>query len=170
MWVLRDYLTAGDGLAQAAVREKYPDLQHTLDAPETRTAILHYLASREPFRDKSGLTMNALGFLQSGASEKELAGIRTLTKHSDPWVRVKTYEYQMAIYYPARDRKSMANLFQEMLNDSDEVVRVQSARWIKNLNMSSEMHDFLQSWVKLAIDHKWDMQESFAIVQQLLKQ
>ena len=166
---VRDYLTANDGLAQAAVKEKYPNLRQTLDAPETRAAIIRYLASREPWADKSGFTRNVLGFLQNGASEEEAASIRPLLRHPDPWVRLRTYEYLMAIYYPPRDHQAMSNLFQEMLDDSDEIVRVQAARWIKGLNMSSEMHDFLQRWVKLAVERKWDTQESFSLIQALPK-
>jgi hypothetical protein len=63
----------------------------------------------------------------------------------------------------------MVSLFQQMLMDSDEVVRVQAARWIKGLNVASDMRGFLQRWMKDAVDRKWDALESFEIVRESLK-
>jgi hypothetical protein len=167
---VRDYLTAGDGLAQAAVVEKYPNVQRTLRTPATRAAILRYLASDEPWKDPTpGFTINALAFLQGSASAKEAPTIHGLLRHPNPWVRLRAYEYMMGVYYPASDRAAMITLFEEMIMDTDEINRVQSARWIKGVNAAPEMSGFLQGWIKTAVKRKWDHQESFEIVQGLLK-
>jgi hypothetical protein len=167
---VRDYLTAGDGLAQAAVHEQYPNLDQVLNAPTTRSAILRYLSSDEPLTDPSSdLTINALGFLQSAATAKESASIRHLLRHPNPWVRVTTAEYMMAVYYPARDRNSMLTLFKEMLNDTDEVVRVQAARWVKGINAAPDLEGFLENWLALARKNKWDKTESFQMIAALAK-
>src|SRR5580658_10846937 len=100
---VRDYLTAGDGLAKAAVQEKYPNVETTLRAPATRAAIVQYLGSKEPQQDPPSLTINALAYLQSGASVKESAILLPLAQHPNAWVRLRVYEYMMAIYYPAHD-------------------------------------------------------------------
>jgi hypothetical protein len=168
--MVRDYLTAGDGLAQAAVQEKYPNVRQTLNAPETREAILRYLASDEPWKDPTpGFTINALGFLQGSASAKEVPSILKLQKHSNAWVRLRANEYMMAVYYPRHDRSSMVSLFQQMLMDTDEVVRVQAARWIKGVNVAPDMRGYLERWMKDAINRKWDTLESFEIIRESLK-
>jgi hypothetical protein len=167
---VQDYLTAGDGLAQASVREQYPNLDEVLNAPATRAAILAYLASDEPYKDPSpGFTINALAFLPGAAAAKESTPIRHLLRHPNPWVRVRAAEYLMAVYYPVHDRNSMLSLFKEMLNDSDEVVRVQAARWVKGTNGAPELEGFLENWLDLARKNKWDKTESFQMILALAK-
>ncbi|MFN7993072.1 MAG: HEAT repeat domain-containing protein [Bryobacteraceae bacterium] len=166
---VRDYLTAGDGLAQAAVEEKYPDVKRILHAPATRAAVVRYLASKEPWADPApSLTLNALSYLQQGANAKEAAAIHPLIEHPNPWVRLRVYEYMMAVHYPPRDRPAMIDLFQQMLSDPDEVVRVQAARWIKGLNLAQDMRPTLQKWTESAREHNWDTQESYEIIQSLV--
>ncbi|HEY3838009.1 MAG TPA: hypothetical protein VGL72_15620 [Bryobacteraceae bacterium] len=166
---VRDYLTAGDGLAQFAVHEKYPHVEQTLNSAATRTAILEYLGSKEPWQDPPTLTINAIAFLQTKATAKEAEIIRPLVGHANPWVRLKVHEYMMAVYYPAHDRAAMISLFEEMLGDRDELVRVQAARWIKALNFSGEMHDYLQQWTMRAEQRKWNQQESFGMIKEMLR-
>ncbi len=165
---VRDYLTAGDGLAQAAVVEQYPNVRRVLDAPETRAAILRYLAGDGPWKDPApGFTINALAFLQGAASAKEAPPLHNLMRHSNPWVRLRTYEYMMAVHYPLHDRAAMIKMFEEMMNDADEIVRVQAARWIKGVSAGHEMRGFLQGWMKTATDRKWDKLESFEMIRDL---
>jgi hypothetical protein len=166
---VRDYLTAGDGLGKAAVMQQHPQVEQTLRAPNTRVALVNYLSSREPWQDPPALTIGALAHLQNGASEKESVKIRPLAKHPEALVRLRVDEYLMAIYYPGRDEAQMANLFQEMLQDRDEIVRVQSARWIQGLKLGPPMRVQLNQWAKLAVERKWDRYESFEIIQGLLK-
>jgi hypothetical protein len=64
----------------------------------------------------------------------------------------------------------MAGLFRQMLADPDEIVRVRAARWIKALNLASGMRPALEEWSQSAREHKWDTQESFEIIQGLIKQ
>lgn len=167
---VQDYLTAGDGLAQASVREQYPNLDDILNAPATRVALLAYLASDEPLKDAApGFTIAALAFLQSAASAKESVSIRHLLRHPNSWVRVRAAEYMMAVYYPAHDRSSMLSLFKELLDDPDEVVRVQGARWIKGTGTAQDLQSFLENWLVLARKNKWDGTESFQTIQTLVK-
>lgn len=163
---VRDYLTAGDGLAQAAVIERYPDVRRSLESPDVRAAILRYLASGEAWRDP-GFAINALAYLQGGASAKEVPAVRNLMTHPNPWVRVRACEYMLGVYYPAQDRVSMVSLFETMLNDKDEIVRVQGARWIRDFKAAPEMQSTLQNWLKIAAQRKWDGAESFQIVHSL---
>ena len=101
----------GDGLAQAAVKEQYPDLDRVLKAPQTRAAILRYLGSEEPWQDSAaGFTMNALGFLQSDASAKEATVIRPTAPPCSGYV-TKGYGSD-GQYYQPRDNASMVNLCQ----------------------------------------------------------
>ena len=167
----REYLSAGESMAKAAVLEKYPDARRTLEAPATREAIVRYLASKEPWADPTlAFTMNALAYLQTVANAKEAQAIHPLIEYPNPWVRLRVYEYMMAIHYPPRDKPAMTDLFRQMLEDSDEIVRVQAARWISGLNLASEMRPALQEWIRTAPENKWDTQESFNIIQGLLKQ
>jgi len=165
---VRDYLTAGDGLAKASVIEKYPNVEQTLHDPHVRAAIVEYLGSKEPWQDEPGFTANALASLAPGASAKEAAIIRPLIKHPNPWVRLRVYEYMMAIHYPVRDQAAMVSLFQQMLVDGDEVVRVQGARWIQGLNLVQEMRPDLEQWMRMASKRKWDHGESFDLIQTML--
>jgi hypothetical protein len=167
---VRDYPTAGDGLAKAAVQEKYANVETTLLAPARRAAIVQYLGSKEPQQDPPSLTIDALAYLQRGASVKESATLLPPAQHPNAWVPLRVYEYMMAFHYPVRDEPSMVNLFVKMLADSDEVVRVQAARWIKGLNLAGRMRAALQQWTRQASARKWDQYESFESIQGLLRQ
>jgi hypothetical protein len=167
---VRAYLSAGDGLGQASVREQHPDLDRVLDAPSTRSAIIAYLASDEPLKDSDpGFAMNALAFLQGAANAQEVGSIHHLLRHPLPSIRARAAGYMMAVYYPGRDRNGMLSLFKETLNDSDELVRVQTARWIKGTDSAPAMEGFLETWILLAHKNKWDRTESFQIIESLSK-
>jgi hypothetical protein len=166
---VREYLSSSESLSKAAVQEKYPDVRRTLQAPATREAIVRYLGSKEPWAVPAlAFTVNALAYLVQGANAKELAALRPLMDYPDARVRLRVCEYTMAVYYPARDKAAMATLFQRMLADPDEVVRVQGASWIEDLHLVSEMRAGLEEWTKSAREHKWDTQESYQIIQGLL--
>ena len=156
---VRDYLTAGDGLAQAAVIERYPDVRRSLESPDVRAAILRYLASggwRDP-----GFAINALAYLQGGASAKEVPAVRDLMTHRIPGSASEPVSICVGVYYPAQDRVSMVSLFETMLNDKDEIVRVQGARWIRDFKAAPEMQSTLQNWLKIAAQRKWDGARAF---------
>ncbi|HYW41453.1 MAG TPA: hypothetical protein VE959_01270 [Bryobacteraceae bacterium] len=166
---VRDYLTAGDGLAKASVKERYPNVQQTLASHECRAAVLRYLESDEPWKQPNvGFLINALAYLQAAANAKEAPVALKLAGYPNAWVRVRADEYLMGVYYPAGDRASMVKMYERMLNDSDEVVRVQAARWIKGTNAAAEMRGYLQDWISRAAERHWDHQESFTLVQEAL--
>jgi hypothetical protein len=167
---VREYLTAGDGLGVVSVIESHPNVERTLRTPEVRAAILRYLNSKEPWEDPAPtFTIKALAFLTGAASAKEAPQVRNLLAHPHPWVREKTAEYLMAVYFPANDRSAMTDLFQKMLLDDSEVVRVQAARWVRDFKAAAEMHDFLQKWVGMAAVRHWIGTESFEIVALMAK-
>lgn len=166
---VRQYLTAGDALGQASVEEKYPNIQKTLQAPEVRQAILRYLNSKEVWDAPPGFAVNALAFLVGGANAKELPLVRNLVVHPQPWIRVRAAQYLMAVYYPARDRAAMTDLFEKMLLDEDEVVRLQAARWIRDFKTGADMKPYLEKWAGIAALRGWTGTESFGIVALMLK-
>lgn len=166
---VREFLTAGDGLARKAVQEQHPDIKERLRSPEIRAKLMHYLASDEPWRDpEPGFTINALGVVQEGAQARETAGIRPLLMHPEGMVRLGAYQFLMAVYYPAGERGSMMTLFQSMLLDPDAMVRAQGAQFIKGMQAQAEMRPFLERWAKLAPSRGWDKDDGFEAVRRLL--
>jgi len=165
---VRQYLTAGDALAQASVEGKYPGVQATLRTPEVRQAILKYLNSKEAWDAPPTFAVNALAFLVGDANAKELPLVRNLIAHPQPWVRVRAAQYRMAVYYPAGDRAAMVDLFEKMLVDEDDVVRLQAARWIRDFQAAAEMKPYLKRWTGIAAARGWTSTETFTIVATLL--
>jgi len=167
---VRAYLSAGDSIGHLEVTQKYPNVERTLASPEVRAAILRYLRSDEAWKEPNpGFMIGALTFLQGAASAKELPAVQGFVVHRNPWVRVRAYEYMMAVYYPAGDSASMVKMFEKMLVDPDEVVRVQAARWIQGVGVVAAMRGYLQNWIQRAPERMWDHQESFTIIQELLR-
>src|SRR5207342_3196081 len=69
---VQEYLSTNDGLGRAAVEQQHPNVKAVLNAPETRKALLAYLASDDPWVTPSpGFAMNTLTFVLSGASQDE---------------------------------------------------------------------------------------------------
>jgi hypothetical protein len=165
---VREYFTASDGLGQFSARQNHPHLEDTLKAPTTRMAIVNYLASEEPWHDHPGFTIGALTYLQTEANAAELARINHLTKHPNALIRLRMFEYMMDIYYPPRDVSRMASMFQAMLADPDDTIRVQAVRWIEGLKMQERMRETLVHWLKFANDHGWTASESYSMIQHML--
>ncbi len=166
---VRDYLTAGDGLGMVAVHEQYPHVDQVLRAPSTRVALLNYLASQEPWHDPPGLTIGALVLLKNGASAAESQQLLHLLEHPIGLVRLRLYQYLVQIYYPSRNMPPMIAIFQKMLADPDEVVRVQAARWIQGFKLGAQMRPTLEQWTIIAAERKWNHGESYDIIQGLLR-
>jgi hypothetical protein len=166
---VREYLTAGDGLARKAVQAQHPDIKEKLQSPEMRVKLLQYLAGEEPWQDADpGLAINALGVVQTGAKAEETASIRPLLMHREGMVRLGAYQFLMAVYYPAGERGSMLTLFQAMLLDPEAMVRAQAAQFIRGLKMHAPLKPFLERWVKLAPARGWDKDDSFEVVRSML--
>jgi len=166
---VREYLTAGDGLARKAVQAEHPDIKQKLESPEVRAALLQYLGGEEPWQDPDpGFTINAFGVVQTGAKAEEAGSIRPLLMHREGRVRLGAYHFLMAIYYPAGERGSMLTLLQTMLLDPDAMVRAQGAQYIKGLKGQDEVKPFLERWVKLAPSKGWDHDDGFEAVRRLL--
>ena len=167
---IKEYLSAGDGLGRKAAEANHPGLQKKLESAETRAAILKYLASDDPWHESNpGIVINALGLIQKGASASEIPLVRPLVLHPEGMVRLGAYDFLFAVYYPAGDRASMINLLQSMLLDSHDMVRSQAAQYVKGLKVPAELKPFLERWIKLAPARGWQKQESFELIERLLK-
>lgn len=167
---VREYLNAGDGLGQFAVRERHPNLNRTLEAADTRAALLRYLGSDEPWQEPApGFVMSAVAFLQGKASAAELPTIEKLRGYNNPWVRVRVADYAMGVYFPAQNRIAMVQLWERMLNDADEIVRVHAARYVQSLKAAPAMRPFLETWQQTARQKKWDAAESYQLIEQSLR-
>ncbi len=168
---VREHLSAGDGLGKAAVAERYPDIQATLNNPKTRVAILNYLASDDAWKDSStGFTMKCIEFLRSGATQQEAHLVRTFLLHADHYVRLRAYEFLMTFYFPDKNREAMFVLLQNMILDDHDAVRTQGARFIERANVGVEFRPFLKRWRKTAAGKGWEGKESVEIIDRLLKQ
>jgi hypothetical protein len=166
---VREYLTAGDALGMVAVEEKYPDIRKKLRSPEIRAALLRYLASDEPWQEPNpGPIIGALRVVRETPTAAEIPLLRPLLMHPEPAVRQPVYEYMMSVYYPSQ-RESVHTLLQSMLLDGHDSVRAQAANYIKGLKTPEELRPFLNRWLALAAKRGWNKQESFEIVQGLVK-
>lgn len=166
---VREFLTAGDGLGQAAVMERHPNVKQNLKSPETRAALVAYLSSNEPWDNPTpSLTLNALAHIQRGATPEEAEHIRPFLLHDNPWVRLRTYQYLMVLFYPTKERQSMLTLFAGMLLDPDEVVRLQGARLITGTQTEKDLTPFLTRWLQTAKARGWEKLDSYLTVRDLL--
>lgn len=165
---VQEYLSAGDGLGQVAVEEAHPNVKATLNAPETRNALLRYLASDDPWVTPTpGFSVNALTFVLSGATPEEAEFVRPLLLHPVPEVRVRAYNFLVAV--AAGDRGMLVALLQSMLLDSDDMVRVAGVRHIERTETAGQLRTFLQRWMKLAPARGWEGEESYELLEQLLR-
>jgi hypothetical protein len=166
---VQEYLTAGDALGIRAVEEKHPDIRKKLRSPEIRAAIFRYLTSDEPWREANpGAVIGALRVVHDGATAAEIPLVRPLLMHPEGKVRLEVYQFLMTVYYP-NQRESVLTLLQAMLLDGDDAVRAQGAQYIKGFKTPEELKPFLDRWLALAPKRGWDKQESFEIVQGLMK-
>ena len=164
---VQEYLSAGDGLGQVAVEEAHPNVKATLNAPQTRQALLRYLASDDPWATKSpGFAVNALTFVLSGATRAESGFVRPLVLHPQPEVRVRAYNFLVAV--AAEDRSALIVLLQSMLLDSHDMVRSAGARHIARTQSGAELKTFLTRWMKVSAVHA-EPDESRELVERLLR-
>jgi len=168
---VREYLASDDALIRAQLLHINPNLKQTLEDPQTRTAILNWLASDEAWDSAlSGFVLNCLGFLRSGAAVSEDQIVRTFLLHPDPYVRLRAYEFLLTLYFPDRNREAMFLLLHGMLSDSADAVRAQAVRYIERANAVAELRGSLERWYKRAQNLGWTGTESFELVEHLLKQ
>lgn len=166
---VREFLTAGDALGIRAVEEKHPNIRQKLRSPEIRAALFRYLAGDEPWREGNpGAVISALRVVHNGAAAAEIPLVRPLLMHPEGTVRLQVYEFHMAVYYP-KQRDSMLTLLPAMLLDSHDAVRAQGARYIDGLKIPPELRPFLERWLALAAKRGWEGEESFELVQDLVK-
>jgi len=167
---VRAYLSSDDALMRAQLLQTYPSLQQTLSDPQTRTALLSWLASDEAWQpDATGFVAHALAYLRVGAKQDEAPIVRTFLVHTDAHVRLRAYEFLLSLYFPDRNPEAMFLLLHGMLLDGDDTVRAQAAHYIERANAVGELRGFLESWRKVAPSRGWDGSESFELVERLLE-
>jgi hypothetical protein len=138
-----------------------------LNAPETRKALLAYLASDDPWVTTTpGFAMNTLTFVLSGATADEARFVRPLVLHPVPDVRVRAYTFLVAV--AGQDRTSLIALLETMMMDPDDMVRTAGARYIEQTDALTSLRLFLERWVKLAPARGWNG-ESRELIDRLLK-
>jgi len=166
---VRDYLSTNDSLYRRQVTQRYPGLQEDLSDPATRKAILNWMVSDAAW-DSTGTNFvgNCLEFLRAEGVEEEAQIIRGFLLHSDPRVRLRTYEFLLTLYFPDKNFEAMFLLLHGMLSDDNDMVRALGARYIERAGAVPKLRDFLQRWYKVAPDRGWANTESFELVENLL--
>ena len=166
---VEEYLSAGDGLGQVSVEEAHPNVKQTLNAPETRRALLRYLAGDAPWETaSSGLVIGTLTFVLAAAVPPEAPSVRPLLLHPVPEVRTRAYLFLVAA--GRQDRAEVVALLQSMLLDPDDMVRTTGVREIERTGTVAELRTLLERWMKLAHVRGWDEQESHELLGALLRQ
>ena len=166
---VKAYLATNDVLFREQLRQRYPNLEQLLGAPQTRKAILDWLASEEAWDDAAAqFVMRCLEFLQNGATEEEASTVKTFLMHPDAFVRLRAFEFLLALYFPDKNREAMFLLLHGMLFDPENAVRISGAEYIDRANAVAELREFLQRWSKVAASRGWENTDSYELVQQLL--
>lgn len=156
-----EYLSTGDRLGQVAVEEAHPNVKETLNAPQTRQALLHYLAGDDPWTTPSpGFAVNAITFLMSGAKAEEAPFVRPLVMHRQPEVRVRAYDFLVVL--AATDRAALLILLQTMLLDPNDMIRSAGMRHIRRTGTQGDLAPFLERWSKMGIAGRNDESRELA--------
>ncbi len=167
---VKEYLASDDALVRKQLFQREPGLQQTLADPETRAAILNWLADDQAWEPSvEGLIQNCLIFLQGDASVSEDKTVRSFLLHPNPYVRLRAYEFLLSLYFPDKNREALFLLLHGMLSDSDDAVRTQAARYIERAGAVEELSQFLERWYKTAPNLGWEGTESFELVGRLLQ-
>lgn len=167
---VRAYLSTNDSLARAQLKQQVADLDEKLNAAETRTAVLNWLTTDDAWADTAvHFTMNCLSYLRGKASPDEAPTLRAFLLHPQPAVRRAAYECLLTLYYPDKNREALLQLLQNMLSDTDEAVRVEGARYVKQSGVAPDLKSFLQRWYKVAQDQGRSDSESVELVERLLQ-
>ncbi|MFH1748263.1 MAG: hypothetical protein ABIG44_14610 [Planctomycetota bacterium] len=168
---VREYLVSSDGMVRQLLGQKHPDLKETLARPETRQAVLAWLASDEPWQEEHlGFTGNSLQYLIPAAAETEAAGIRPFLLHPHALVRRRAHEYFVTLYFPDKNPPALLATLQNMLLDSDDGIRTAGMRFVKRGERLDEFRPFLRRWVRIAEQRGWQKSESLEIATGLLKE
>ncbi len=166
----RAYLSTNDSIARAQLAQRYPDLTTTLTDPTVRAAVLAWLAGDDAWDEaNTSFTLNALRYLRSAADPSEAQAIRPFLLHPQPNVRLAAYEFLLTLYYPNKNREALLQLLQNMLSDSEDMIRSAGARYADQVGIAAELHSFLLRWQKTAHDKGWVDSESYELVGRLLK-
>src|SRR5689334_169993 len=105
---VREYLSSGDGLGQAAAHQRHPQLRQTLQAADTRVAILGWLATEESKAEAyTGFCARCLQFLRPEIQAREVATVRPFLLHDAALVRTAAYELLITLYFPDRNREAL---------------------------------------------------------------
>lgn len=166
---VKEYLISHNILLREQVKQRYPNIDQVMADPETEKTILSWLASQDAWEEsKAELVMRCLEFLQERANEQHAPTVKTFLLHSNPFIRLRAFEFLLSLYFPDKNREAMFLLLHNMLFDPDNTVRNSAAAYIERVNAVPELREFLERWLKVAPSRGWDNSESFERIQQLL--
>jgi hypothetical protein len=165
---LRQYLSTTDSIVRAQIVAEHGDLLQMLSTPETRSAVLKWLASEAAWEPSAyTLLINALGILRGGSAE-EAQVVRPFLLHSEPFVRMAAFEFMLALYGPDQNPEALLMVLQNMLSDQSDKVRSLATHYIENLKLTDDLKKFLDRWYQSAPDKGWDTRESFERIGRIL--
>jgi hypothetical protein len=166
---VQQYLASEDDWFRHGIIQQNPRLVETLTDPGTRRAIVDWLSSDAAYAEAQiGLAVNYLKFLRPAARPDEASAIRTLLLHPNLQVRLCAYEFLLTLYFPDKNREALLGLLTGMLSDAEDAVRAEAAQYIERANATAELKDFLQRWIRMAVERGWGSSESYEIVVRLL--
>jgi hypothetical protein len=146
---VREYIASDEDMTRLSILGQHAGLEQRLQTPETRRSLVAYLATEEAWSTReAGFTNKVIHFLHDGFSEAEAPAIRPFVLHTDPYVRLRTYEYLVMLYFPDRNRPALLMTLQNMLVDEAEPVRVAGVRYLERSGALGDFRGFLQQWVR----------------------
>lgn len=162
------YLSTKDSIVRAQIADQNPGLQQTLNDPATRTAILKWLGTEAAWEPSvADLVIACLEILRGGSVE-DAQIIRPFVLNPNSFVRIGAFEFLLALYYPDKNLDALLLVFQNMLSDQSDKVRSLAAHYIENINITSELKEFLERWYKNARNRGWEVTESFERIGRIL--
>ncbi len=168
---VREYLSSDADYYRATLLERFPDLEETLAAPDTREAILQWLSSDEANEEVfADFVFGCLEFLRVGVHEDEVPIIRPFLLSQNYFIRLRAYEALLTLYFPDNNKAAMFMLLHGMLSDNEDILRSQAVRYIERVNATDELRSFLERWYKTAPNRGWDNTESYELVERLLNE
>lgn len=163
------YLESEDAFARAQLLQANPNLETELQSADVRQAILTWLSVEDAWqRDTESLTENCIEFLTPKAAPGEAETIRQFSLHSNPHIRLRSYEFLVNLYFPDRNREALLVVLQAMLSDQSETIRREAAGYIERAGAGADLQPFLRRWQAQAAERGWTESESFELVARLL--
>src|SRR5262245_11175162 len=135
-----EYLSTGDGVRLAELRQQYPELPQQLRDPAVRRNLLALLDSPAVRADPdSDWTAALLRFLRTDASPAESPLVRPFLTATSPMTRLRAFEFLVFAHFGDQDRTQLLTLLKQMLMDPDDMVRAQAAEYVQRAGATQEL-------------------------------